>query len=87
LRVEVLNESGEVLDASAPLNGDQQRGQVKWTDGNSDGDVDLTDYNALASNFQPLGYGAAAVPEPSAALLALLATLLVSTSGRLSNSG
>ena len=45
-----------------------------WNGGNSDGDndVDLADYNVLASNFSPAGYGAAAVPEPSTALLALL---------------
>lgn len=33
MRVEVLNKSGKVLAASAPLNGDQQRGQVKWSTG------------------------------------------------------
>ena len=61
-------------------------GSYGWNDGNSDGDddVDLADYNAVASNFQPLGYGAAAVPEPSTALLVLLALLLVSACRRLS---
>tara|TARA_B100000809_G_scaffold259222_1_gene303834 strand:- start:48 stop:527 length:480 start_codon:yes stop_codon:yes gene_type:complete len=51
--------------------------------GDTDGDmdVDLSDYNALASNFKPLGYGAAAVPEPSTALLALLGMLLISVFG------
>ena len=55
-----------------------------WTDGDfdSDGDIDLSDYNSLASNFRPLGYGVAAVPEPAAALLAVLAMLLVSSSDR-----
>ena len=60
-------------------------GPYLWEDGNfdGDGDIDLTDYNALTSNFKPLGYGTAAVPEPSTTLLALLALLLVSASGRL----
>ena len=64
-------------------------GPYLWLAGNFDGDdeVDLTDYNSLAGNFNPLGYGTAAVPEPAAALLALLALLLASASGRLSNSG
>jgi len=43
---------------------------------------DVADYNALASNFAPVGYGAAAVPEPSSALLALLGMLLFSVFGR-----
>ena len=52
-------------------------GPYLWQHGNSDGDndIDLTDYNALAANFSPIGYGAAAVPEPTAALLALLGML------------
>ncbi|MBP62689.1 MAG: hypothetical protein CMJ62_14310 [Planctomycetaceae bacterium] len=64
-------------------------GPYLWLAGNFDGDddVDLTDCNSLAGNFNPLGYGTAAVPEPAAALLALLALLLASASGRLSNSG
>ena len=40
------------------------------------GNVDLADYNVLASNFSPAGYGAAAVPEP-ASLCLLLTALLV----------
>ena len=50
-----------------------------WADGDfdSDGDIDLSDYNSLASGFAPGGYAAAAVPEPAAALLALLAGLLI----------
>jgi len=54
-----------------------------WTDGDfdSDGDIDLSDYNALVGNFSPVGYGAAAVPEPSAAFLALLGMLLISVFG------
>jgi hypothetical protein len=40
------------------------------------GNVDLGDYNALTANFKPLGYGAAAVPEPTSLCL-LLAGLLV----------
>ncbi len=56
-------------------------------DFDNDGDVDLSDYNALTSNFDPLGYGAQAVPEPATALIALLAALLVSLSGRFSKNG
>ena len=55
------------------------QGPYLWQDGNSDGDsdVDLADYNVLASNFAPAGYGAAAaVPEPTRLCL-LLAGLLV----------
>ncbi|MBI81740.1 MAG: hypothetical protein CMJ81_00960 [Planctomycetaceae bacterium] len=57
-----------------------------WPDGNSDGDnnVDLSDYNVLTPDFKPLGYAAEAVPEPTAALLALLGMLLVTVLGRLS---
>ena len=57
---------------------------LAWTDGDFDfdGDIDLSDYNSLASNFRPLGYGIAAVPEPATALLAVLAMLLVSSSDR-----
>jgi hypothetical protein len=61
-------------------------GPHEWSDGNSDGDgdIDLTDYNALAANFSASGYGTAAVPEPSAALLALLTMLIMCAPGRLS---
>ena len=61
-------------------------GPYLWDHANFDGDndVDLADYNALASNFSPAGYGAAAVPEPAAALLALLGMLLFSACRRLS---
>ncbi len=60
------------------------QGPHGWNDGNfdADNDVDLSDYNALAAGFNPAGYGAAAVPEPAAALLALLA-LLLTVFGRL----
>jgi len=39
-----------------------------WLEGNFDGDddIDITDINFLASHFAPEGYGASAVPEPSA---------------------
>jgi len=50
-----------------------------WLEGNFDGDPDIDpgDYNRLASNFSPAGYGAAAaVPEPTSLCL-LLAGLLV----------
>ena len=58
---------------------------LTWTDGDfdSDGDIDLGDYNSLASNFAPGGYGPTAVPEPAAALLALLGMLVTCLSGRL----
>ncbi len=64
-------------------------GPYLWAHGNFDGDsdVDLSDYNSLASNFSAVSYGTVAVPEPAAALLALLALLLASARGRLLNSG
>ena len=50
-----------------------------WREGNFDGDndIDITDFNFLASNFAPDGYGAAAVPEPSALVLASLAVVML----------
>jgi len=62
------------------------QGPYLWQDGNSDGhdDIDLSAYNALTANFSAVGYGAAAVPEPSTALLTLLGMLLYSAFGRLS---
>ena len=50
-----------------------------WLEGNFDGDndIDITDFNFLASNFAPDGYGASAVPEPSSLLLALLGLMLL----------
>jgi hypothetical protein len=53
-------------------------GPHPWAHGNFDGDmdVDLADFNSLATNFTAAGYVPqinAAVPEPSAVLLALLA--------------
>jgi len=50
-----------------------------WTEGNFDGDDDIviTDFNFLAANFAPDGYGASAVPEPSSLLLALLGLMLL----------
>ena len=54
-----------------------------WTilglEGNFDGDndIDITDFNFLASNFAPDGYGTSVVPEPSALVLALLAVILL----------
>ena len=64
-------------------------GPHPWEHGNFDGDsdVDLSDYNSLASNFSAVGYGTVAVPEPAAAVLALLALLLASAADRLSHSG
>ncbi len=48
-----------------------------WQHGNHDGDddVDLADYNVLASNFSPAGYGA--VPEPTGLCLLLTALLVL----------
>ena len=37
----------------------------------------ITDFNFLASNFAPDGYGASAVPEPSSLLLTLLGLMLL----------
>ena len=53
-------------------------GPHPWAHGNFDGDmdVDLADFNSLATNFAAAGYAPqinAAMPEPSAILLALLA--------------
>ena len=49
-----------------------------WHEGNFDGDddIDITDFNFLASNFAPGSYGASAVPEPSSLLLTLLGLIL-----------
>ena len=54
-------------------------GPNEWWEGNFDGDddVDITDFNFLASNFAPDGYGTSAIPEPSAMLLALLGLILL----------
>ena len=50
-----------------------------WTAGNFNGDhsIDITDFNFLAANFAPDGYGTSAIPEPSAMLLALLGLMLL----------
>ena len=48
------------------------------------GDTDITDFNLLATNFAPAGYGTSALPEPSTMLLASLALVLVGVSFRLS---
>jgi hypothetical protein len=40
-------------------------------------DIDLSDYNVLAANFSPAGYGAVAVPEPASACLLLAGLLLL----------
>ena len=42
-------------------------------------DVDITDFNFLASNFAPEGYGASnAIPEPSSFILFVFGILAVS---------
>jgi len=44
-----------------------------------DRDVDITDFNTLASNFAPDGYGASSVvPEPSSFILCVFGILAVS---------
>ena len=50
-----------------------------WEDGNfdGDGDIDLSDYNSLAASFRPIGYGPAAVPEPTALCLSVAGALLL----------
>jgi len=65
-----------------------------WRHGDFNGDhiVDLSDYNLLSGNFSPMPYdrhldtaaSEMAVPEPSAAVIALLGMLLISVFGRLS---
>ena len=50
-------------------------------------DIDITDFNFLASNFASDGYGASAVPEPSALLLASLAMILLGTMSFVSRVG
>jgi hypothetical protein len=46
-------------------------------DFDNDNDIDLADYNSLAMNFSPAGYGgdASAVPEPTTMMLSLFALL------------
>ena len=53
--------------------------RYSWHEGNFDGDndIDITDFNFLAANFAPDGYGASAIPEPSAILLVLLGLQLL----------
>ena len=51
--------------------------QFRRGDTEFDRDVDITDFNFLAANFAPDGYGASAVPEPSSLLLALLGLMLL----------
>jgi hypothetical protein len=57
-------------------------GPYLWGQGNFDGDgnIDLSDYNSLASNFSAVGYGTEAVPEPTALCLLVAGTLLLATS-------
>jgi len=50
---------------------------------NFDGD-DITDFNLLAAIFAPAGYATSAIPEPFTMLLASLALILVGVSFRLS---
>ena len=46
-----------------------------------DGDVDITDFNSLATNFAAKGYGATnAVPEPGVFLLARIGIAVMSCS-------
>ena len=50
-----------------------------WEDGNfdGDGDIDLSDYTSLAANFRPIGYGPAAVPEPTTLCLSVAGALVL----------
>ena len=52
-----------------------------WTnaDFNADGNVDITDFNFLSSNFAPSGYGdgPGQIPEPNTMLLLGLGLLAV----------
>ena len=66
-----LNASVQGLTVSIPIVHFQHR------DPRFGCDVDITDFNFLASNFAPDGYGASAVPEPSSLLLALLGLMLL----------
>ena len=50
-------------------------------DFDNDNDIDLGDYNSLATNFSPLGYDIASVPEPAAASLFIAAVLLLAGPG------
>jgi len=43
-----------------------------------DDDIDITDFNSLASNFAPTGYATPTVPEPRALVLAFLAFAVLS---------
>ena len=52
-----------------------------WLEGNfdADGDIDITDFNFLASNFASDGYGASnAIPEPSSFIMCLFGIVAVS---------
>ena len=66
-----LNASVQGLTVSIPIVHFQHR------DPRFGCDVDITDFNFLASNFAPDGYGASAVPEPSSLLLTLLGLMLL----------
>ena len=66
-----LNASVQGLTVSIPIVHFQHRDPLFGCD------VDITDFNFLASNFAPDGYGASAVPEPSSLLLALLGLMLL----------
>ena len=49
-----------------------------WNEGNFDGNIDITDFNFLASNFVPDGYGMSnAIPEPSLFILCVFGILAV----------
>ena len=48
-----------------------------WNEGNFDGNIDITDFNFLASNFVPDGYEASAVSETTVFLLSLLVVILL----------
>ena len=65
-------------------------GSYTWLEGNfdEDDDIDLSDYNALASNFDPTGYASAAgVPEPPGVFLLLVGLLTMARGFRVSCRG
>jgi len=73
-----VNRLAAFFDATG--DGDPKNGPG-WNFGNFDGDddIDITDFNFLASNFAPDGYGASnVVPEPSSFILCVFGILAVS---------
>ena len=71
-------DAADLTEWSSPASSENGRGSPYLRgDTDPDCDVDPTDYNALASNFKPFGYRAAAVVEPASVCLLLPALLAV----------